>query len=64
MFICWCCLVNIQVERDKDVHMMVLFGEYTSRERQRCSYDILFGEYTSRKRQRCSYDVTVWSMDK
>ena len=32
------CLVNIRVERSKDVHMLVLFGEWTSRERQRCSY--------------------------
>ena len=30
--------MNGQVERGKDVHMMVLFGEWTSRERQRCSY--------------------------
>ena len=49
-------MVNGQVERGKDVHMMVLFSEWTSRERQRCSYDILFGEYSSRERQRCSYD--------
>ena len=39
MFICWCCLVNGHVERGKDVHMMVLFGEWTCGERQRCSYD-------------------------
>ena len=28
------CLVNVQIERCKHVHRMVLFGEYTSRERQ------------------------------
>ena len=60
MFIGWYCLLNGQVERGKDVHMMVLFGEWTSRERQRCSYDILFGEHTSRERLRCSYDGAVW----
>ena len=38
MFIGWCCLVNGQVERGIDLHMMLLFGEYTSRERKRCSY--------------------------
>ena len=39
MFIGWYSLVNGQVERGKDLHIMLLFGEYTSREMQRCSYD-------------------------
>ena len=60
MFIGWSCLVNVRVERGKDVPIMVLFGQWTSRERQRCSYDILFGEWTSRERQRCSYVGAVW----
>ena len=46
--------MNGHVERGKDVHMMVLFGEYTNREMQICSYDILFGKYTSRDMQTCS----------
>ena len=33
------CLVNVQIERCKYVHRMVLFGEWTSGERQRSSYD-------------------------
>ena len=53
MFICCCCLVNIQVERDKDVHMIPCLVNIQV-ERGKCSYDILFGEYKSRGKQRCS----------
>ena len=48
------CLVNIQVEICKHGHRMMMFGEWKSGERQRCSYDILFGECTNREMQICS----------
>ena len=77
MFICWCCLVNIQVERDKDVHMipclvniqvergkdvhmiscLVNIKVEGSRDVHRM---VVFGECTSRERQRCSYVGAVW----
>ena len=33
------CFMHGQEEKCKNVHRMALFGELTSRQRQRCSYD-------------------------
>ena len=54
-----CCLVNRQVERGKDVHMIsCLVNRHVERGKD-VHMMVLNGEWTSGERQRCSYDGAV-----
>ena len=59
MFICWCCLVNIQAERGKDVHMISCLVNRQAERGKDVHMMVLNGEWTSGERQRCSYDGAV-----